>query len=220
MDCRLPVTKKSASNPTVPAAGRTLEADVGGRIKHLRTRAKLSLRELAHLVPCSASFLSRVETNKTSPTLRQLGRIGAALGATVAELVRPQLPSVQALMVRHAFKRRSMLGQWNGVTLQHLLPDDMGQSFAALLLTIERDGKSARWFAKREIPELAIVLHGRVRFKLGGAVHDLAQGDSVCYDISVPHQWLNTAPRRSEIVLINNHFTPLEEWPGLLATAG
>ena len=206
MDCRLPVTKKSAPNPAGPEAGRTPEADVGGRIRHLRTRAKLSLRMLADLIPCSASFLSRLETNKTSPTLRQL--------------VRPQLPSAQALMVRHAFKRRSVLGKWNGVTLQHLVPTDMGQSFAALLLTIERNGKSARWFAKREIPELAIVLHGRVQFRLGSAVHDLAQGDSICYDISVPHQWINAGARRSEVVLVNNHFTPLEEWPGLLETAG
>jgi transcriptional regulator with XRE-family HTH domain len=220
MDCRLSVTKKSAPNPAGHEAGRTPEADVGGRIRHLRARAKLSLRELADLIPCSASFLSRLETNKTSPTLRQLGRIGAALGATVAELVRPKLPSAQALMVRHAYKRRSVLGKWNGVTLQHLLPADMGQSFAALLLTIERNGKSAQWFAKREIPELAIVLHGRVHFKLGSAVHELGPGDSICYDISVPHQWINVGPRRSEIVLINNHFTPLEEWPGLLKPTG
>ncbi len=193
------------------------DLDIGGRVRLLRIKNKLSLRELAALIGCSASFLSRVETNKSSPTLRQLAQIGSALGSSVEEFVRPQMPSTQAMMVRHAFKRRSVLGKWNGVTLQHLLPGNMGQSFAALLLTLDKGGKSGRWYAKREVPELAIVLHGSVRFKLGEAVHELGQGDSICYDISVAHQWTNLAAGPTEVVLINTHFTPLEEWPGLSA---
>lgn len=213
------MTKKRANPPPPAKAGAAPQADLGGRIKLLRIRNKLSLRELAGLIACSASFLSRVETNKSSPTLRQLGRIGSALGTTVEEFVRPQLPSAQAIMVRHAFKKRTLLGKWNGVTLQHLLPGHLGQSFAALLLTLERNGKSGRWYAKRAVPELAIVLQGRVRFKLGDAVHELEQGDSICYDISVPHQWTNPVAAQTEVVLINSHFTPLEEWPGLLEAA-
>jgi transcriptional regulator with XRE-family HTH domain len=214
------VSKKRTPTPFQAVAGTPPENDLGDRIKLLRQKNKLSLRELADLIECSASFLSRVETNKSSPTIRQLTRIGAALGTTVEEFVRPQLPSAQALMVRHAFKRRSVLGKWNGVTLQHLLPSDMGQSFAALLLTLDKGGKSGRWYAKREVPELAIVLHGRVEFKLGNALHELDHGDSICYDISVPHQWINVGAGQTEIVLINTHFTPLDEWRGMQEPAG
>jgi len=189
---------------------------LGGRIRQMRVKKGLSLRALASLTKCSASFLSRVETNKSSPTIRQLAQMGTVLGTTVEEFVRARLPSDQALMVRHAFKRRKVLGKWNGVTLQYLLPSSVGQSFAALLLTIDKRGKTARWYAKREVPELAIVLRGRVRFLLGGAVHELEQGDSICYDISITHQWINLDSGQTEVVLINTHFTPLEEWPGLL----
>jgi quercetin dioxygenase-like cupin family protein len=209
------VSKQPAPTPALLQVDAVPDTDLGERIKLLRVKNKLSLRELAALITCSASFLSRVETNKSSPTIRQLAQIGSALGISVEELVRPQLQSTQAMMVRHAFKRRSVLGKWNGVTLQHLLPGNMGQSFAALLLTLDKGGKSGRWYAKREVPELAIVLHGSVQFKLGDAVHKLGQGDSICYDISVPHQWTNLASAQTEIVLINTHFTPLEEWPGL-----
>jgi transcriptional regulator with XRE-family HTH domain len=212
------------SGPSVPKKPNSIstpkpappDRGPGERIKQLRLKNKLSLRELAALVGCSASFLSRIETNKSSPTLRQLARMGAVLGTTVEEFVRPQLPATQALMVRHAFRRRSVLGRWNGVTLQHLLPSDMGQSFSALLLTIEKGGKSGHWCSRREVPELAIVLRGRVRMKLGSAVHELEQSDSICYDISVPHQWTNLESGPTEVVLINTHFTPLEEWPGIL----
>ena len=68
-------------------------------------------------------------------------------------------------------------------------------------------------------PELAIVLRGRVRLKLGPDVHVLGQSDSICYDITVPHQWTNVGPGPTEVVLINTHFTPLDEWPGIFDPA-
>jgi quercetin dioxygenase-like cupin family protein len=208
------VTKKP--NPPETKASEASRTDLGARVRQLRVKNRLSLRELAELVGCSASFLSRIETNKSSPTVRQLERMGSALGTTIEEFFRSSLPSGQALMVRHAFKKRSVLGKWNGVTLQHLLPTGMGQSFAALLLTIEKGGKSGLWVAQREMPELAIVLRGRVRLKLGQDLHELEQSDSICYDITVPHQWVNLGPGPTEVVLINTHFTPLDEWPGIL----
>jgi hypothetical protein len=32
----------------------------------------------------------------------------------------------------------------------------------------------------------------------------------------VPHQWVNLGAGQTEVVLINTHFTPLDEWPGIL----
>lgn len=207
------------SNPPEANANEPSRPDLGARIRQLRVKHRRSLREMADLVGCSASFLSRIETGKSSPTVRQLELLGSALGTSVEEFFRPQLPSGQAIMVRHAFKKRSVLGKWNGVTLQHLLPGGMGQSFAALLLTIEKGGRSGLWSARREMPELAIVLRGRVRLKLGTDVHELGLSDSICYDITVPHQWTNVGPGPTEVVLINTHFTPLDEWPGIFDPA-
>jgi len=206
------VTKKSSS----PPAGEAPRTDPGARIRQLRAKHRLSLRDLADRVGCSASFLSRIETNKSSPTVRQLEKLGSVLGLPVEEFFRAPPPAGQALMVRHGIKKRNVLGKWNGVTLQHLLPSGLGQSLTALLLTIEKGGKSGLWASRREMPELAIVLRGRVRLKLGQDTHELEQSDSVCYDITVPHQWVNLGPGQTEVVLINTHFTPLDEWPGIL----
>ena len=210
---------KKPKEPTAPGVlepGRRPPIDVGSRIKALRQKRQLSLRDLAALLGCSASFLSRVETNKTSPTLRQLEGVTEALGTTVEDLIGPQSSPVRPMVVRHALKRRTTLGKWNGVTLQNLLPADMVSSFAALVLLLEKDGQSGRIHSRRSVPELAIVLHGSVRFELADSVHNLAQGDCICYDISVPHQWYNLHPGPTEVVLINTNFIPLDEWPEIV----
>ncbi len=212
-------SKPAGKSDATPAAGGSAAApiEVGTRIKDYRQRRKLSLRELAQALGCSASFLSRVETNKTSPTLRQLERLAQALSTSVEELISPGLPSSRPMVIRHASKRRTTLGRWNGVSMQHLLPYDLGRSFAALMLVLEKGGQSGRIHARRSVPELAIVLRGSVRFELADAVHRLDQGDCICYDISVPHQWSNLHSGPTEVVLINTHFTPLEEWPEIIA---
>jgi len=210
-----PPTKKPAA-PGGLEAGRRPPIDVGARIKALRQKRQLSLRELAALLGCSASFLSRVETNKSSPSLRQLEGVSEALGTTVEELIGPQSSPVRPMVVRHALKRRTTLGKWNGVTMQNLLPADTSSSFAAMILLLEKDGQSGRIHSRRSVPELAIVLHGSVRFELAEAVHNLAQGDCICYDISVPHQWYNLHTGPTEVVLINTNFIPLDEWPEIV----
>jgi len=202
----------------VPAdvAGRP-PIEVGTRIKDLRQKRQLSLRELAHRLGCSASFLSRVETNKSSPTLRQLEGLAGALATSVSDLIAPEAPAERPLLIRHALKRRPTLQRWNGATLQELLPQDLGLSFAALLMVLEKGGRSGRIHSRRSVPELAIVLRGSVRFELADAVHRLGQGDCICYDIAVMHQWTNRHSGPTEIVLINTSFTPVEDWPEILA---
>jgi quercetin dioxygenase-like cupin family protein len=145
--------------------------------------------------------------------------VSEALGTAIEDLMGPPASPVRPLVVRHALKRRTTLGRWNGATLQDLLPADMGGTFAALLLQLEKDGQSGRIHSRRSVPELAIVLNGSIRFELADSVHNLVQGDCICYDISVPHQWYNLHSGPTEVVLINTSFTPLDEWPEIVEQA-
>lgn len=55
-------------------------------IKEVRIDKKLSQSELARRVPMSQSYLSELESNKKSPTLRQICKIANALGVSPEEL--------------------------------------------------------------------------------------------------------------------------------------
>lgn len=61
--------------------------DVGGRIRSLRKRRRLSLNQLASMTGIAASNLSSIELNKTSPTLVTLARIADAFDVKISSLV-------------------------------------------------------------------------------------------------------------------------------------
>ena len=71
---------------------------VGMRIRHFRTRAGLTLDQLAAAAGCSASQLSLVETGKREPRLSLLQHLARELGVPVAELLSPEPPSRRAAL--------------------------------------------------------------------------------------------------------------------------
>jgi transcriptional regulator with XRE-family HTH domain len=58
---------------------------VGSRLKSLRNDRNLSMRELALKADVAVSFISKIESGKTSPTIMTLQKILEALNVTVAE---------------------------------------------------------------------------------------------------------------------------------------
>ena len=58
---------------------------VGARLKTLRSERYLSMRELALKANVAVSFISKIESGKTSPTIMTLQKILEALNVTVVE---------------------------------------------------------------------------------------------------------------------------------------
>lgn len=57
------------------------------KIKNVRMEKKLTQTRLAELAGISQSYLSELESNKKSPTLRQLCKIADALNVNPGDLV-------------------------------------------------------------------------------------------------------------------------------------
>lgn len=57
------------------------------KIKEIRLEKRLTQTQLAKKAKISQSYLSELESNKKSPTLRQLCKIADALNVTPGELV-------------------------------------------------------------------------------------------------------------------------------------
>jgi len=64
-----------------------MTTEIGGRLKQIRTRAGLSLREVSERCGIAASYLSNLERNGSSPTLATLAKILHALDSDLEELL-------------------------------------------------------------------------------------------------------------------------------------
>jgi len=77
--------------------------DVGSRLRELRSRQRLSLRALSKKAGVAVSFLSKIESGKSSPTLATLLKLLEALDTRVpAFFASPAQPPNLVLVTKHA----------------------------------------------------------------------------------------------------------------------
>ena len=74
---------------------------IGKKIKERRQELKMNLRELGEQIGLSASFLSQVENDRTSPSLSTLHDLAAALRTSMAYLVVEDDPSIAKGLVKN-----------------------------------------------------------------------------------------------------------------------
>ena len=77
------------SSPVTPSGPDASETNVsmGVQLRHARLVKGLRLKDVADLSNCSESMISKIENNKTAPSLNTLHRIAKALGTSVATLL-------------------------------------------------------------------------------------------------------------------------------------
>ena len=64
--------------------------DLGQKLQFYRRIRRMSLRDVAEKADCSPSFLSQIELDRVSPTIKRLGKICRALGVTPADFLREE----------------------------------------------------------------------------------------------------------------------------------
>ena len=78
---------KEKFEPALALAGRQNEVRIGMRLKHARLSKGYTLRELANIVKCSESMISKVENDKLRPSIAMLHRFSQALETNIASLI-------------------------------------------------------------------------------------------------------------------------------------
>src|SRR5215216_6046634 len=77
---RKPATKiAKTSAKAASASNKSIDLQIGGRVKHARLLSGIRMRELALKVGCTESMISKIESGRVVPSLPMLQRLVAAL---------------------------------------------------------------------------------------------------------------------------------------------
>ncbi|WP_280381083.1 helix-turn-helix domain-containing protein [Nocardia wallacei] len=174
-------------NPALDAA----LADVGPRLRMLRTRRGVTLTELAAATGISKSTLSRLESGQRRPSLELLLPIAHAHEVTVDDLVAlPRFtdPRVQGTARRVAGRTILPLTRRPG-------------AIQAYKITIPADEPPPEPKV-HDGHEWLYVLSGRLRLLLGGHDLELGPGEAAEFDTRQPHWFGSAGPGPVEILSI------------------
>lgn len=200
----VPIMQGSASVARVSDAS----SELGPRLRAIRLRRGLSLRELARRLDLSPSSISQIETGKMQPSVRTLYAFVAEFGVTVDEVLFDQAPPSRdeaspsvlepsptvtepGLAVQRAAERPA-ISLNSGVTWERLMfwGDEDVEFIEA---TYEPGGASSPEDAlvRHNGHEFGFVLSGTLRVVVGFDEFVLEPGDSITFPSSTPHRLSN-----------------------------
>jgi transcriptional regulator with XRE-family HTH domain len=196
--------KEKPATPNIPDAS----SDLGPRLREIRLRRGVGLRQLARRLDLSPSSISQIETGKMRPSVRTLYALASEFGVTVDEVLFDEVPRPRGadepsvpdaahpvaepgLAVQRAVKRPA-ISLNSGVKWERLMfwADEDVEFLEA---TYEPGGASSPddSFVRHNGHEFGYVLSGTLRVVVGFDEFILEPGDSITFPSSTPHRLSN-----------------------------
>jgi transcriptional regulator with XRE-family HTH domain len=181
-----------------------MKSDLGVELRAARKARGMTLRGVASAVGISPSLLSQVETGKTQPSVSTLYSLVSYLGASIDELLgrAPQRGGVTDAPAERstsatvpAIQRgedNPIIEMENGVTWQRLAVG--GYDIVDPLITTYEPGGSSSIegrLMRHSGIEYGYIIAGELTLKLDSETHLLRAGDSLCFESSRPHLYIN-----------------------------
>src|SRR4051812_33103028 len=191
-------------------------SELGPRLRAIRLRQGIGVRELARRLDLSPSSISQIETGKIRPSVRTLYALASEFGVTVDEVLFGQAPASPGaaaapgagasaapepgLAVQRAGDRPAITLN-SGVRWERLMfwGDEDVEFMEA---TYEPGGASSPddGFVRHNGHEFGFVLSGMLRVDVGFDEFILEAGDSITFPSSTPHRLSNEGSETARAV--------------------
>jgi XRE family transcriptional regulator, regulator of sulfur utilization len=175
---------------------------LGDKLREARLQRGWSLRALGEKTGFSASFHSQVELGQSSPSLASLEKIAGALGLSLAAVIAGGAPEPSPLL-RKA-RRDGLRSEWSKAYVESLLPSGSDEHLEALLLKLDREGRTGERKIGNKSKLFAYVTAGPAALLLSDPAEEMLvdAGDSVVIQGPRGVCWENRVSERVEIILV------------------
>lgn len=173
---------------------------IAANLNKLRTERNLSLGQLADLCGVSKVMLSQMEKGESNPTINTIWKIANGLKVPYTKLI--DEPPSQAVVIRKAACSEQMNETTNYRVFCYFTSNPT-RNFE--MFRIELDPKSSNECIghSEKSQEYIYVTGGTLLLKTAGEEYALTEGDSICFDSSQPHTYVNEQETLLTCVIIN-----------------
>jgi transcriptional regulator with XRE-family HTH domain len=171
--------------------------NVGNKIRLVRKKRRLNMRELASRVGVSYLTIYRIETGKVSPSVALLSEIAHHLGEPIVNffdthnkltIVRAQTaPAVESEKLR----------------LELMIPKGIINEKISVALGRTQPGEFVSKHSNNGF-ELTYILKGEALFKYGGEQHEIKAGDLLYFDANIEHSVTALTPHEFLSIYFRN----------------
>ncbi|MFT8467256.1 helix-turn-helix domain-containing protein [Acetobacter syzygii] len=178
-----------------------LSLSMGARLRARRKSMGLSLKDVAERAGVSVGYLSQIERDISSPSVKDLMEISRSLGTSASSFFEAATQdAVDSFVVRQAQRKITFFE--NGLTKQKLSPsahDGMTMS----MVVIEPGGGSGEVLYTHDGMEAGLVINGQLTLVIEDEVSVLNEGDSFQFSSQRPHRFYNSFADVTRVIWVN-----------------
>jgi transcriptional regulator with XRE-family HTH domain len=170
---------------------------LGDRLRELRLRHGMTLRELGVAADVSPGLLSQLENGVTDPSLATLRRLASVFHAEVATLFSE--PNAPLVHLSRPGERMHLTAPSGQISYERITP---GRGDLEVLRAEMQPGDvSAPVRRGHESTECVVVLQGSVVAEVGDERHVLAAGEALTFDSRLAHRYCNESDQAAVMLL-------------------
>ncbi|MGY3214357.1 helix-turn-helix domain-containing protein [Mucilaginibacter sp. HD30] len=159
--------------------------NIGDRIRILRVTQKRTLQELADNCGMSKSMISKIENNKTMPSVATLVKIAQSLGTTISNLMEKD-GWAKAIVTTRAEAESKLMFTEKGYSIFPYASEYHEKKMQPFLF-VAKKGEVKSHQLSHDGEEFIFVIDGEMKMKVGDAEYTLRKGDSLYFNTIQKH---------------------------------
>lgn len=163
--------------------GNTL--NIGDRIRILRTSQKRTLQEVADGSELSKSMISKIENNKTVPSVAALIKIAQTLGTNISSLLETE-EWLSAILTSKQKAEANLTKTEKGYFIYPFGPEYHQKKMQPMLF-VAKKGEVKQHELSHEGEEFIYVIDGEMKMTVGDNEYHLKAGDSMYFNCLQKH---------------------------------
>lgn len=174
------------------------QGDVGVRIRAIRQRQGMSLRDLSHRSGLSINAISRIERGENSPTVSSLHRLANAFRLPIINFFSDAEENSIVFDKQHQRQRFTD----SGVEMENLGNGLSDQNLQPFIMTVELESGNETNPIAHTGEEFVYCLEGRIEYRVEKRLYQLGPGDSLLFKAKQIHWCRNLALNPTIILLV------------------
>lgn len=177
---------------------------IGSRVKQLRTKKRLTLKQLSDLTGLSTGFLSQLERGISTIAIDSLSKVAASLDVELTSFFNPVIQATGEPVTR-SFEQQFVKVSPR-VAECVLSKDTLGFQHLPRLIQIMPSASIAEpptEMYSHQGEEILYVLEGILTVYINGSEYVLYPGDTLQLNSEDPHNWANRTSRNVRFLQIN-----------------
>ncbi len=178
--------------------------DIGNKIRQIRKKKDLTLKDLSKLSDCSINYLSQVERGLSSPTIETLMKVTSALGLNLIDFFAENNPEESPKVIR-LLERKTFSVNISGCTYEVLCEVDDQHIQDAFLIRLEPGASTNQVPSTHFRPgkEFLYILSGQLNLVINDRKIILFPGDSISIKSGEPHHLENNGTSLMEVISVS-----------------